>query len=180
MPQTRAIVECAVFTLLLRAGFRKNLKTGEKIMKKIMMILMIAAAMTSAAFGQMKMSKDSRLETEIIALERQTNEAVNKKDAKTLETIVPADALIVTEKGFEDRSQFFKRTFADECAVKSFSMDDTRFVMLDKNTVMVAYKYTQEAVCSGQSSPSSLWISSLYSKRGGKWLNTFFSLTPAK
>ena len=148
-------------------------------MKKLMMILMITVA-ASAAMAQTKMSKDSQLEKEIIALERQTNEAVNKKDAKTLETIVPADALIVTEKGFEDRSQFFKRTFADECTVKSFSMDDTKFVMLDKNTVMVAYKYTQDAPCNGQSSPSSLWISSLYSKRGGKWLNTFFSLTPAK
>ena len=148
-------------------------------MKKIMMILMIAVA-ASTAMAQTKMSNDSRLEKEIVALERQTNEAVNKKDAKTLETIVPADALIVTEKGFEDRSQFFKRTFADECTVKSFSMDDIKFVILDKNTVMVAYKYTQDAPCNGQPSPSSLWISSLYSKRGGKWLNTFFSLTPAK
>jgi len=148
-------------------------------MKKLIMILMIAIAASSVAYGQTKMSKDSQLEKEIIALERQSNEAVNKKDAKTLEGIIPADSLIVTEKGIEDRAGFFK-TFVDECTVKSFSMDDIKFVMLDKNTVMVAYKYTQDAICNGQTAPSSLWISSLYSKRGGKWLNTFFSLTPAK
>jgi len=151
----------------------------KKTMNKIMMILIIAIGVSSVAFGQTKMSKDSQLETEIIALERQTNEAVNKKDVKMLEAIVPADSLIVTEKGIEDRAGFFK-TFVDECTVKSFSMDNTKFVRLDKNTVMIAYKYTQDAICSGQPAPSSLWISSLYSKRGGKWLNTFFSLTPAK
>ena len=141
---------------------------------------MIAVGVSSVAFGQTKMSNDSRLEKEIVALERTTNEAVNKKDAKTLDALVPADALIVTENGIEDRAQFFKRMFADECTVKSFSMDDTKFVMLDKNTAMVAYKYVQDATCSGQPSTTSIWISSLYSKRKGKWLNTFFSLTPVK
>ncbi len=40
-------------------------------MKKIIMILMIAIAASSIAFGQAKMSNDSKVESEIIALEKQ-------------------------------------------------------------------------------------------------------------
>ena len=36
-------------------------------MKKIMMILMIAIAVSSIAYGQKKMSKDAKVEAEIIA-----------------------------------------------------------------------------------------------------------------
>jgi cytochrome c5 len=39
-------------------------------MKKIMMILMIAIAASSVAFGQTKMTKDSKVEAQIIANER--------------------------------------------------------------------------------------------------------------
>ncbi len=39
-------------------------------MKKLMMILMIAIGVSSVAFGQTKMSKDSKTEAQIIALEK--------------------------------------------------------------------------------------------------------------
>jgi hypothetical protein len=39
-------------------------------MRKILMILMIGVAISSVAYGQTKMSKDSKVEAEIIALEK--------------------------------------------------------------------------------------------------------------
>ncbi len=50
-------------------------------MKKIMMILMIAIGVSSVAFGQTKMSKDSKTEAQIIALEKAGWEAWKNKDA---------------------------------------------------------------------------------------------------
>ncbi len=41
-------------------------------MKKIMMILMIAIGVSSFAYGQAKMAKDSKVEAQIIALEKQS------------------------------------------------------------------------------------------------------------
>jgi hypothetical protein len=149
-------------------------------MKKILMILMIAVGASSIASGQTKMSNDSKLEKEILAIERQTNEAYKNKDTKMFDALVPADALIVTETGIQSRTQFLQAMTADECKVNSFSMEDAKFAMLDKNTMIIAYKYVQDANCNGQPTKTSTWISSLYTKRNGKWLNTFFSLTPAK
>ncbi|MFN2455808.1 MAG: hypothetical protein ABR577_16480 [Pyrinomonadaceae bacterium] len=39
-------------------------------MKKLMMIFMIAAVISSVVFGQTKMSKDNSVEEQIIALEK--------------------------------------------------------------------------------------------------------------
>ena len=50
-------------------------------MKKLMMILMIAIGASSVAFGQTKMSKDSKVEPQIIALEKAGWEA---RSAKTI------------------------------------------------------------------------------------------------
>ncbi len=49
-------------------------------MKKLMMILMIAIGVSSVAFGQTKMSKDSKVEAQIIALEKAGWEAWKNKD----------------------------------------------------------------------------------------------------
>ena len=50
-------------------------------MKKIMMILMFAIAATSVTFGQTKMSKDSKVEAQIIALEKASWEEWKTKTA---------------------------------------------------------------------------------------------------
>jgi len=147
-------------------------------MKKIIMILMVAIGVSSIAFGQTKMSKDTKVEAQVIALEKQSWEAIKTKDVKFLDALLTDDAIAVSGDGVANKAQWLKSTFADGCALKSYSTQDFKVVMFDKNTAMVTYKATQDSACNGKQDPANIWLSSLYVKRGGKWLNSFFQITP--
>ena len=146
-------------------------------MKKLMMILMIAIGVSSIAFGQTKMSNDSKVEAQIIALEKAGWEAWKNKDAKWFQTNQTDDALSVHSDGVTDKAQGIK-TLAD-CEVKSVGLTDFKFLMLDKNSAVITFVGTQDAVCGGKTQPSTVRASSVYVKRGGKWLNAFYTEVPA-
>jgi len=148
-------------------------------MKKIMMILMIAIGVSSVAFGQTKMSKDTNnsVEAQIIALEKAGWEAWKNKDAKWYQTNLTEDYLLVNSEGVRNKTQTVK-SIASECEVKSYSLDNFKFVMLDKNTALLTYTGMQDAVCNGKTIPATVRSSAVYVKRGGKWLAALYMETP--
>ncbi len=147
-------------------------------MKKIMMILMIAIAASTAAFNQTNMSKDSKkVETQIITLEKAGWEAWKNKDTSWFQNNLSEDALHVDSAGVTDKSQTVK-SLAD-CEVKSYSLENFKFLMLDKNSAQITFTGMQDAVCGGKTQPSTVRASSVYVRRGGKWLNAFYTETPA-
>ncbi len=146
-------------------------------MKKIIMILMIAIGVSSVAFGQTKMSKDSKIEAQIIALEKAGWEAWKNKNAAWFQTNLTEDFLMVNSDGVEDKAQVVKSTPTD-CEVKSFSLDNFKFVMLTKDSAMMTYTAMQDAVCNGKTIPAQVRASVNYVRRGGKWLEAFYMETP--
>ncbi len=150
----------------------------KKTMNKIMMILMIAIAASSIAFGQTKMSKDSKVEAQIIALEKAGWEAWKNKNGAWFQTNLTDDYLLVNSDGVNNKSQVVKST-ASDCEIKSYSLDNFKFLMLDKNSALITFTGMQDGVCSGKTIPANVRASSVYVKRGGKWLNAFYTETPA-
>jgi len=74
-------------------------------MKKIMMMLMIAIGVSSIAFGQTKMSKDSKVEAQIIALEKQSWQEWKNKNGGWFQTNLTDDYLLVNSEGVNNKSQ---------------------------------------------------------------------------
>ncbi len=146
-------------------------------MKKLMMILMIAIGVSSVAYGQTKMSKDNSVETQIIALEKAGWEAWKNKDAKWFQANQTDDALSVHADGVTDKAQGIKDL--PNCEVKSVSLDNFKFLMIDKDAALITFVGTQDAVCGGKAQPVTVRASSVYAKRGGKWLNVFYTEIPA-
>ncbi len=148
-------------------------------MKRIMMILLIAIGVSAIAFGQTKMSKDTNnsVEAQVIALEKQGWETWKNQDRGFLQNVLSEDAVIVGDSGVADKTQYFKDSFTD-CKVKSYSLDNFKVVMLDKNAALLTYMATQDGVCGGRTIPAKVIASSVYVKRGGKWLNAFYQETP--
>jgi hypothetical protein len=146
-------------------------------MKKTMMILMIAIGVSSAAFSQTKMSKNPKLEAQIIALEKAGWEAWKNKKAAWFKTNLTEDFVMVNSKGVTNKAQVLKTTPTD-CEVKSFSLDNFKLVMLNENAALLTYTAMQDAVCSGETIPAQVRASVNYVKRGGKWLEAFYMETP--
>lgn len=143
-----------------------------------MMVVVIAIAASTAAFGQTKMSQDSKVEAQIIALEKAAWESWKNKTAAWFQTNLAEDALQVNSGGVLTKPQIVKN-IATDCEIKSFSMDNFKFLMLDKNSALITFTGIQDGVCGGKTIPAKVNASSVYVNRGGKWLNAFYTETQA-
>jgi Domain of unknown function (DUF4440) len=141
------------------------------------MIMMIAIAASSLALGQTRMSKASKVEAQIIALEKAGWEAWKNKDGSWTRDNVTEEFLLVNSEGVSNKTQVVKST-ATDCEVKSYSLDGFKFVTLDKDSVLMTYTAMQDGVCSGKTIPASVRASVVYVKRGGKWLEALYMETP--
>lgn len=85
--------------------------------------------------------------------------------------------MLVNSEGVTNKTQVIKST-ATDCEVKSFSLDNFKFVTLDKDSVLLTYTAMQDGVCSGKTIPANVRATVVYVKRGGKWLEALYMETP--
>lgn len=146
-------------------------------MKKLVMVIMIGTAAISFAFGQTKLSNDSKVEAQITALEKAGWEAWKNKDSSWTRDNVTEEFLLVNSESVSNKAQVVKST-ATDCEVKSYSLDNFKFVTLQKDSVLMTYTAKQDGVCSGKTIPANVRASVVYVKRGGKWLEALYMETP--
>jgi len=90
---------------------------------------------------------------------------------------VTEEFLLVNSESVSDKAQVIRSTGTD-CEVKSFSLDNFKFVNLDKDSVLMTYTATQDGVCLGKTIPAKVRSSVVYVKRGNKWLEALYMETP--
>ncbi len=123
-------------------------------------------------------NRNNSVESQIIALEKAAWNAWKNKDSSWFQKNLADDALSVNSGGVFDKAQIIKGY--SECDVKSYSLDDFKFRMLDKNVALITFTGNQNAVCGGEKNPTSVRVTSIYVKRDGKWLNSFYMETAIK
>ncbi len=53
--------------------------------------------------------------------------------------------------------------------------------MIEENkTAILTYKAMQDGTCDGKTLHASVWATSIYVKRGGKWVSNFHQETPVQ
>jgi hypothetical protein len=63
--------------------------------------------------------------------------------------------------------------------VNSFSLSDFSYMWLDKGTVVMTYAATQDATCDGKKQAGKVFATSIWQKKGSKWLSPFHQETEA-
>ena len=116
----------------------------------------------------------------LIDLEKGAWEAWKKKDAAYFETFLTDDTVQVSPAGVTRKAQIVKGIGASTCDVKGYAMDGFDVVMLNPDTALLTFSATQDATCGGMAEPSPVWASSVFVRRGGKWLAAFHQETPAQ
>ena len=66
------------------------------------------------------------------------------------------------------------------CEVKSYELSDLKVTLLNSSTAILTYKSTQDATCGGEKVPPTVWSSSVYVMRGGRWYAASHQETTAK
>lgn len=108
-------------------------------------------------------------------------QAWKDKDPKPFAEMVPDDVVNVADGMVErGKQQMLKDLSAGTCTVNSFSLSDFSFLWVDKDAVVLTYTATQDATCAGKKQPGKVIASSLWVKKGGKWLSPFHQETPAE
>ncbi len=152
-------------------------------MKRTFVALLLLVAAVTLVIGQTKNKRsastnDSVKET-LIALEKQAWEAWKNRDGKFFQSFLTEDGIGVSGSGVDNKATVVKDISGSNCEVRSYSLDNFEVVMLDPKTAILTFKANQDATCRGQAVPTMVWASSVYVKRGAKWLNAFHQETPA-
>ncbi len=118
------------------------------------------------------------LEARLIALERASWVAWQSHDAKFFEGFLSEDHIEVHGYGVTGKSDVVRGVGRDACKVESYAVADFRFRRLSEDSAMLVYRAEQSTTCGGAVVPSPVWTSSVYAKRGGRWVNVLFQQTP--
>jgi hypothetical protein len=164
-------------------------------MKKITAIALLILAFTSLSFGQGKQKASSfakdpnktltETETEalketLVNLEKQSWEAWQKRDGKFFQEFLADDHVEVGFGGVSNKKTIVAGVSSPVCVVKSYSVDRFELTVLSADTALLTYHAEQETTCGSVTVPSPVWVSSLYVKRGKRWLNAFYQQTQTR
>jgi len=101
-------------------------------------------------------------------------------DAKQAVAWFTNDSTSIADGGvFKGKEQLEKSITDARCVVNSFSLSDFSYMWLDKDTVVMTYTGTQDATCDGKKQGGKVFATSIWQKKGGKWLSPFHQETEA-
>lgn len=146
-------------------------------MTRSILAILTLVSLTFGAAGQE--SQKTAVKETLVNLEKQSWKAWKKRDGKFFQEFLSDDHVEVGLRGTATKAQVVAFVDSPRCEVKSYSIDSFQLTMFDSNTALLTYHAAQNTTCNGTAVPSPVWTSSLYVRRGDRWLNVFYQQTPA-
>jgi hypothetical protein len=115
----------------------------------------------------------------MVELETRVWDALRRGDADADTRLLAVDFLGVYSSGFAGRSDHAGQ-LADGPTVADFELHDARTVEVSDDDVLLCYRADyRRLVGDVPQSGESMYVSSLWSRRSGEWVNVFSQDTPA-
>ena len=119
----------------------------------------------------------SAADTAIIANENKVADALMKKDKAAFTALVAADGWSIDGNGFMKNSEM--ATVIDQLVIKNYKISEEKVSWVDPNTAILAYKWTGSGTFGGQPFPAIVYASTVWTKKGDKWVAVFHQETEA-
>jgi hypothetical protein len=126
-------------------------------------------ACAAPAFAQA--TSKAATEKALIASENKVNEAVAKHDLKTFNDLVAADALSADGGGFMKVADFTKSI--DQVKITSWHIMNPQVTWIDDKSAVVTYTWMGAGSYMNQPMPDTVYVSSIWTERNGKWVVVF-------
>jgi len=149
-------------------------------MKTVKATTLVILAFASLTFGQRSRTGDDMVKETLIKLEKQSWEAWKNRDGKFFQNFLSDDHVEVGFGGLTNKATVVAGVASPICVVKSYSVDKFELTVFDAKTALLTYHAAQDTNCNGNAVPSPVWVSSLYVKRGGRWLNVLYQQTQTR
>jgi hypothetical protein len=146
----------------------------KRLITSIAMMLVSVVLPTS---GQQSEADKHALRQTLVNLEKQSWEAWKSRDGKFYQSFLSDDHVELGSGGPFNKSSVVAFVGSPVCVVKSYEVDHFQVTVFDANTALLTYHAAQDTTCGGKPVPSPVWVSSLYVKRDGRWLNALYQQT---
>ena len=124
-------------------------------------------------------SAQENLEAKLVTIEKSLWEGWKNGDAKPFEKDLTADSMNISATGITTgKAQVIKDMMSAHCKVTSYSLADVKLHQLSKDSAMLTYKASQDAVCDGKKIPDEVYASSVYVNQNGAWKAASYHETP--
>ena len=121
---------------------------------------------------------NSAVENDLKAKEQAAWQAFKDKNATAFGAMITDDAINIAGGLMQKGKQDLVKS-VNECTTNSFSLSDFSFLWIDKDAVILTYNASQDVTCGGQKQPAKVIASSVWQKKGGKWVSPFHQETAA-
>lgn len=135
-------------------------------------LVALAIVLSSRAEGQTRTLADT-----LEKLERDSWRAWQSHDGKFFEGFLSDDHVEVGFFGTGGKKTVVQGVAGGGCTVASYAVDRFATTRLAPNVAVVTYHAAQDTRCGNTKVPSPVWVSSVYVKRSGRWLNAVYQQT---
>ena len=115
----------------------------------------------------------------IAANETKIDQAFAKGDVATMKTMIADDAVAMDAGGATGVADMFKMIATANMKITDVALTNLKYVWADDNTAVLTYTLTGKGTMDGQPVPSPVYASTVWTKRGGKWIAVFHQETIA-
>ncbi len=145
--------------------------------KSIKALVLVASIIIAPGFSLQAQTEIDITKENLIKLEKQSWEAWKNRNEEFFKTFLSDDHVELGFFGPAGKKDVLATVASPACVVRSYSVDQFKVVLLDPNTALLTYHAAQDTSCHDKAVPSPVWVSSLYLKRGDRWLNVFYQQT---
>ena len=145
----------------------------------LLLVVLVSVCSAQNRKGSKAAGGTDTLQSLLMAKEKELWEGWKNKNAAPFEKLISADGLLVAEQGVETKAQLVKDIAENPCENKSYSFDEIKLTMINRDVALVTYKAAQDYTCMGHAGPTPVYASSVYVKRKGQWLNILHQETAA-
>lgn len=147
------------------------------MMTRRSVVSVLSFALLLSAVSLQAQSKDA-VEKALQTKEQAGWQAWKDKDPKFFGEILPDNSVNIAGGMMDSgKSNIIKGMASANCEVASFSLSDFAYMWLDKDTVLMTYRASQDGTCGGKKIAPKVIASSIWQKQGGKWVSPFHQET---
>jgi len=116
-------------------------------------------------------AQQDSIEQQIVSKEREGLDALKTGDLERFGNLTADEAVMVDAQGPATKAQVLKNVAG--FTLTEYSMEDVRFVPVSTSTGLITYKLTEKGASHGKEFAAQAYVSSLWTKRGTKWVCLF-------
>jgi hypothetical protein len=148
-------------------------------MKRLVFAILASLTILLSAAVSGSTNDTPALKENLVRLEKQSWEAWKNQDDAFFKGFLSDDHVEVGFSGPADKAAVIAGIASHVCHVKSYSVDTFTLTTLYADTALLNYHAAQDTTCGTAAVPSPVWVSSIYQKRGKRWLNIVYQQTQA-